>query len=63
MEDDAVWTPLSWADREGHTAIAKLLLGTGKVDVGIKDHFGKTALSYAAAKRHESVVKLLEAAK
>ena len=36
------------------------MLETGKVDVGSKDEYGQTPLSWAAGKGHEAVVKLLQ---
>jgi ankyrin repeat protein len=39
--------------------VVTLLLATGKVDVDSKDLLGRTPLSWAAANRHEVVVKLL----
>ncbi|KAF2681845.1 hypothetical protein K458DRAFT_237333, partial [Lentithecium fluviatile CBS 122367] len=51
---------LSWAARGRYEAVAKLLLATGKVDVGSKDVYGRqTPLSWAAERGHEAVVKLL----
>ena len=44
---------------DGHEAVVKLLLDTGKVDVSSKDGSGRTPLSWAAEKGHEAVVKLL----
>src|ERR1700761_9168422 len=44
----------TWKMRRG-----KLLLETGKVEVGAKDRYGQTPLSWAAAKGHDAVVKLL----
>ena len=36
-------TPLSWAAQNGHETVTRLLLGTGKVDVGPKDFmYGQT---------------------
>jgi Ankyrin repeats (3 copies) len=55
-------TPLSWAARNGHEGVVKLLLGTGKVEVDSKDSYGGTPLSWAAGNGHEGVVKLLQSA-
>src|SRR5947199_973908 len=53
-------TPLLWAARNGHEAVVKLLLATGKADVDSKDSkYGRTPLSWAAENGHEAVVKLL----
>jgi ankyrin repeat protein len=52
--------PLWWAARNGHKAMVKLLLETGRVDVDSKDsNYGQTPLSWAAEIGHEAVVKLL----
>ncbi|KAK3947967.1 hypothetical protein QBC32DRAFT_223034, partial [Pseudoneurospora amorphoporcata] len=47
------------AAENGHEAVIKLLLDTGKVDADPKDRDGRTALCMAAANGHEAVVKLL----
>jgi ankyrin repeat protein len=52
-------TPLSWAVGNGHHAIAKQLLDTGKVDVDSKDNDGRAPLSWAVENGHEAAVKLL----
>ncbi|KAL5351267.1 hypothetical protein ACLOAV_003119 [Pseudogymnoascus australis] len=52
-------TPLCWAAREGHEAVAKLLLEKG-ADVEAKDgKYGRTPLCRAAREGHEAVAKLL----
>ena len=53
-------TPLWWAMENGHEAVVKLLLETGKVNTESKNQFGETPLSWAAKNGHEAVVKLLE---
>ncbi|OAG09312.1 uncharacterized protein CC84DRAFT_1076590, partial [Paraphaeosphaeria sporulosa] len=52
-------TPLWRAAGNGHEAVVKLLLSTGKVDVDAKDQGGQTPLSRAAENGHGPVVKLL----
>ena len=44
-------TPLSWAAREGQEAVVKLLLDTGKVDVDLKNEYGRIPLSWAIVER------------
>jgi len=51
-------TPLWWATGNGHEAIVKLLLDTGKMDADSKDSDGRTPLSWAARNGHEAIVKL-----
>jgi ankyrin repeat protein len=53
-------TPLSWAARNGHAGVVKLLLGTETVDVNLKDtRLGRAPLLWAAMNGHDTVVKLL----
>ena len=51
---------LSWAAQNGHEAVVKLLLETGRGDVDSKDDYNQTPLSWAARHGHEAVVKLLQ---
>jgi ankyrin repeat protein len=52
-------TPLSWAVRNGHEAIVKLLLDTGEIDINSKDQSSPMPLWWAIQNRHEAIVKLL----
>ncbi|OBT60205.1 hypothetical protein VE03_10347 [Pseudogymnoascus sp. 23342-1-I1] len=52
-------TPLNWAAENGHGAVVKLLLDTGKVDADSKDRYGQSPLLLAGRGGHEAVVKLL----
>lgn len=51
-------SPLSWAARNGHEAVARLLLDNA-ADFQSKDTYGLTPFSWAAGRGHDNVVKLL----
>ncbi|KAJ4158131.1 uncharacterized protein LMH87_008671 [Akanthomyces muscarius] len=61
QEDNDRGTPLSYAAKNGHKAVVKLLLATDRVDVDAKDCEARTPLSYAVENGHEAIVKLLRA--
>ena len=52
-------TLLAIAARNGHTAIVKLLLDTGKADLNARDFLGRTPLAVAVIYDRKSVVRLL----
>ncbi|KAI9768652.1 MAG: hypothetical protein M1839_003987 [Geoglossum umbratile] len=59
VQDSYNQTPLSWAAREGHDAVVKLLLAKDEVDINSRDSDGWTPLSWAAEGGHKAVVELL----
>ena len=52
-------TPLSWAARDGHIVVVKMLLERKNVDPNQPDKYDRTPLGWAAVMGHEGVVKLL----
>ena len=59
LKDDCGLTPLSWAAREGHEAVVRLLVKKDNIDINAKDNEGRTPLILAAYNGHEAVVRLL----
>ncbi len=59
MKDYIYQTPLFQAAMNGHEAVVRLLLETGKVDINSRDGKSGTPLSHAAENGHDAVVKLL----
>ncbi|TGJ87241.1 hypothetical protein E0Z10_g1502 [Xylaria hypoxylon] len=53
------WTPLIFAAANGFQAVAQMLLDTWKVDVNWEDNNGRTSLSWASERGHETLVQLL----
>ncbi|KAH0594295.1 hypothetical protein MHUMG1_08134 [Metarhizium humberi] len=52
-------TPLSWAAKNGHEAVVKLLLEKGANTETTENHYRQTPLLRAAKNGHKAVVKLL----
>jgi ankyrin repeat protein len=59
LKDSCGQTPLSYAARNGHEEVAKLLLATNIVEPDSKSTNDQTPLWWAARNGHEEVVKLL----
>jgi hypothetical protein len=59
VKDTYNQTPLSWAARNGHEAVVKLLLEKGAELESKENRYGQTPLSWAARNGRETVVKLL----
>ncbi|KAK4243339.1 hypothetical protein C7999DRAFT_44830 [Corynascus novoguineensis] len=59
VKDSFSRTPLLWTAKNGHEAVVKVLLNTGKVGTDSKDMYDGTPLSYAAENRHKEVATML----
>jgi ankyrin repeat protein len=53
------WTPLFYAAQQGHDAVARLLLKSGRVDLDTIGNDACTPLSYSAACQSEGVMQML----
>ena len=51
--------PLTWAARNGHEGVVKILLEREEVNHDKPNEFGQTPLSGAAQEGHEGIVKIL----
>jgi ankyrin repeat protein len=59
LKDARKRTPLFYAANNGHDAVVRLLIDTGKADVNLMDCFDRTPLSHAAENGHDTVARLL----
>jgi ankyrin repeat protein len=53
-------TPLSYAAGNGHEAIVRLLLDTGRVEAHSKDSNGRTPLVHATKSGSEAIILMLQ---
>ena len=57
--DSIDFTPLTWASRNGHGGVVKILLGRDDVNPDKQDKYGRTPLWAATENGHEGVVEML----